>query len=119
LVNPAEEWQALGFDDVAAVGWRQRGYGPLEAALAHDAGYTPFNAPRDAKGTAGFRKQWTEAGFETPDARRWHQWNFTAAEAARWSRAGLDLASASMWRTMGFGPDEAGRLDKERRARTA
>jgi hypothetical protein len=118
-VKPAEDWRPFGFDDVGAAGWSKRGFGPLEAALAHDDGYTPFNAPRDTKGTARFRQRWTEAGFETPEARRWHQWNFTPAEAARWDRAGLDLPSASMWRTMGFGPDEAAQLVKERKARTA
>jgi hypothetical protein len=119
VLTPAEEWPPFGFDDEAAAAWRPRGFGALEAALARDDGYTPFNARRDPKGTARFRQRWAARGLAPPEARRWHQWNFAAAEAARWSRAGLDLASASMWRTMGFLPDEAARPEKERHTRTA
>jgi hypothetical protein len=116
---PVEEWRPFGFDDVTAATWGRCGFGPLEAALARDDGYTPFNAQRDPRRTARFHQRWADAGFEPPDARRWHQWNFTAAEAAGWRRSGFDLASASMWRTMGVSPDEAARRSEERKARNA
>ncbi len=106
----AEDWRPFEFDDATAKAWCERGYEPFEAALSRDDGCTlsNYNVHHDQRTAARVRRQWTMAGFELVEARRWRQWMFTADEAGKWRRAGFDLEGASALR--------AGRPDGDIRA---
>jgi hypothetical protein len=86
--------------------WRERGFGPEQAARWRAAGFDASTAWnwREAGMEAEEARKWCDAGFEPEPAAQWRKHSFSPEEALRWVSAAFSPQEASAWAKAGMGP---------------